>query len=143
MITRRTRELAAPRDKIWGVVGDPYHEPRWWPRVQRVERVTARGWTSVLTSARGNTVRTDWVVEANEEPTRRRWAQELEDTPFERLFRYNAVEIALERADASTRVTVTFDQQPRGMARLMPLVLKQAMRKQIDAVLDGLAQAVE
>lgn len=143
MITRRSRVLAASREEVWRLVGDPYHEPRWWPRVQRVERVTARGWTSVLTSARGNPVRADWVVEANEEPTRRRWAQEVEATPFERLFEYNAVEATLERADGGTRITLLFDQQPRGMARFMPFLLRRAMGRQLDVALDGLARAAE
>ncbi|MGI8624166.1 MAG: SRPBCC family protein [Solirubrobacteraceae bacterium] len=141
MITQRTRDLAATREKLWDIVGDPYHEPRWWPRVQRVERVTARGWTSVMTSARGNAVRADWVVEANEQPTRRRWSQEVENTPFERLFERNAVEVHLERAPDGTRVTVLFDQQPRGLARVMPFMLRRAMGRQLDAALDGLAQA--
>ncbi len=141
MITQRTRELAATRERLWDIVGDPYHEPRWWPRVQRVERVTARGWTSVMTSARGNAVRADWVVEANEQPTRRRWSQEVENTPFERLFERNAVEVHLERALDGTRVTVLFDQQPRGLARVMPFMLRRAMGRQLDAALDGLAQA--
>ncbi len=143
MITRRSRVLAAAREDLWTIVGDPFHEPRWWPRVQRVERVTARSWTSVMTSDRGNAVRADWVVEANERPTRRRWVQEIEGTPFEPLFRHNAVEATLERADGGTRVTLTFDQQPRGMARLMPFLLRRAMGRQLDAALDGLAQAAE
>lgn len=143
MITRRSRVLAASREDLWTIVGDPYHEPRWWPRVQRVERVTTRGWTSVLTSARGNAVRADWIVEANDQPTCRRWAQEIEDTPFERLFRRNAVEATLEHADGGTRVTLSFDQQPRGMARFMPFVLQRAMGRQLEAALANLAQAAE
>ena len=92
--------VAAPRKEVWALVGDPYHHPRWWPRVQRVEGVTARGWTNVLVSSRGNTVRTDWVVEVNEEPTRRRWAQEIDGTPFERLFKRNAIEAQLDHAES-------------------------------------------
>ena len=37
------------------------------------------------------------------EPRRRRWAQELEGTPFERLFDRNAVEARLDQADGGTR----------------------------------------
>lgn len=144
MVTRRSRIVAAPRPEVWELVSDPYHHPRWWPRVERVEGVTARGWTNALVSARGNTVRTDWVVEVNEEPTRRRWAQEVVGTPFERLFRRNAVEASLEHAeDGRTLVTLTFDQKPRGLARVMPFLLKRPMAKQLDEALDNLAAAFE
>jgi predicted dithiol-disulfide oxidoreductase (DUF899 family) len=125
-------------------VADPYHHPRWWPRVARVEGVTARGWTYALVSSRGNTVRTDWVVEVNEQPTRRRWAQEIEGTPFERLFKRNAVEAQLDHAEAAgTRVTLSFDQQPRGLARMLPFIVKRPMGRQLDEALDNLAAAVE
>jgi len=30
---RRGRRLRANPDEIWAIVGDPYHLPRWWPRV--------------------------------------------------------------------------------------------------------------
>ena len=144
MVTRRSRVIDAPRERVWEVVGDPYHHPRWWPRVQRVEGVTARGWTDVLLSARGNTVRIDWTVEANEQPTRRRWAQEIENTPFEKLFRANAVEARLDRAEGGgTHVTLEFHQAPRGLARVMPFIIRRPMRGQLDEALDGLARAVE
>ncbi len=143
MRTQRSRSFAVSREELWEIVGDPYHEPRWWPRVQRVERVTKTGWTSVMTSARGNAVRADWLVEADEQPTRRRWSQELAGTPFERLFAYNALELQLEGEAGGTRVTLAFDQQPRGMARAMPFVIRRAMGKQLDLALDGLARAVE
>lgn len=143
MITRRSRVIAAPRERVWELVADPYHHPRWWPRVERVEGVTPRGWTHVLISARGNTVRTDWSLEANQEPVSRRWSQDVEGTPFERLFASNHVEARLEKAEGGTAVTLEFDQRARGLARYLPFVLRRPMRKQLDEALDGLAQALE
>lgn len=142
MTTRRARVVAAERPAVWALVADPYHHPRWWPRVQRVEGVTSRGWTNVMISARGNTVRTDWTVEVNQEPTERRWSQDLDDTPFERLFVRNAVVATLDRLEDGTRVTLAFEQKPRGMARLMPFMLRRAMGRQLDEALDGLERAV-
>jgi uncharacterized protein YndB with AHSA1/START domain len=139
----RSRVLATTRERIWDVVGDPWHEPRWWPRVQRVEGVTRRGWTSVMISRRGAAVRADWTVEASERPHRRRWRQELEGTAFERIFSGYAVEVALERVEAGTAVRLSVDQQPRGFARLMPWTLRRAMRRQLDTALDNLAALVE
>src|SRR4051794_35259059 len=143
MKTQRTRELAVTREQVWAVVGDPYHEPRWWPLVQRVERVSKRGWTSVSISSRGNAVRTDWVVEANEQPTRRRWAQEIENTPFQKLFKSNVREVRLEKTDTGTKVTLLFDQKIRGLGNVLPFLFKRAMKRQLEQALDGLSQALE
>ncbi|MEA2168225.1 MAG: hypothetical protein QOF76_1525 [Solirubrobacteraceae bacterium] len=140
MITRRTVHLPANREAIWAIVGDPHHEPRWWPLTNRVEGVTKRGWTSVATSSRGNQVRTDWTLVLSETPTRRRWAQEIEGTPFERIFVRNEREIQLERLDDGTRVTLLFDQKARGLANYLPFMLKRAMKRQIDQALAGLAE---
>jgi uncharacterized protein YndB with AHSA1/START domain len=143
VITRRSRVIAAPRERVWELVGDPYHHPRWWPRVERVEGVTSRGWTNVLISARGNTVRTDWTVEANQEPVSRQWTQDVEGTPFERLFVRNTIIAELGKADGGTEVTLVFDQKARGLARYLPFILRRPMRRQIDEALDGLARALE
>lgn len=144
MRTRRSRVVNAPRHEVWELVGDPYHHPRWWPRVERVEGVSSRGWTNALLSSRGNTVRTDWVVEVNEEPTRRVWAQELDNTPFARLFKRNAIEARLEHSDdGGTRVTLAYHQQPRGLARVMPFLVKGPMGKQLDEALTNLAAVFE
>lgn len=143
MRTARTRVIAAPRERVWELVADPYHHPRWWPRVERVEGVTSRGWTHVLISARGNTVRTDWTVESNQQPVSRSWSQDIEGTPFERLFSRNLVEARLDKADGGTKVTLAYDQQPRGLARLLPFIVRRPMRRQLDEALDGLAQALE
>ncbi len=143
MRTARTRVIAASRDQVWELVGDPYHHPRWWPRVERVEGVTSRGWTHVLISARGNTVRTDWTVEENREPVARRWSQDIAGTPFERLFTRNAIEAELDKVDGGTSVTLSMDQRPRGLARVMPWMLRRPMRRQLDEALEGLARALE
>ena len=139
MTTRRSKVVAAPRERVWELVADPYHHPRWWPRVERVEGVTAAGWTNVLVSSRGNTVRTDWTVEADRPPDERRWAQEIAGTPFERLFMRNAITARLEPAGEGTEVTLEFEQRPRGLARLLPFILKRPMRRQLDEALDNLA----
>jgi hypothetical protein len=96
-----------------------------------------------MVSDRGNTVRRDWTVEAHERPTRRRWRQELAGTAFARIFRAYAVEVTLDRADDRTAVTLVVDQRPRGFARFAPWMLTAAMRRQLDAALDGLAAIVE
>ena len=145
MITRRTRTLAAPRDEIWALVADPYHLPRWWPKVERVEGVTDEGWTTVLRAERsGRTLRADFSLTASEPPRLRAWRQEIEGTPFESVVSSVEVELALEEAGpAATTATLTLDQRMRGMSRLGGPMARGAARTQLDAALAGLAAIVE
>ena len=92
-VTRR-RRLEAPPGKIWPVVSDPYHLPRWWPRTQRVENVSEGGrepraasgprcWRPATAARSGPT------TAASARPPRKRYAFEqlLEGTPFEGFLR--------------------------------------------------------
>jgi len=36
---RCSRTVPASPAEVWAIIGDPYHMPRWWPRVLRVEGV--------------------------------------------------------------------------------------------------------
>jgi carbon monoxide dehydrogenase subunit G len=144
VVTRRSRVIAAPVEDVWAVVADPWALVRWWPHTRRVEGVDEHGWTTVLANERsGRSVRADWRLEGSEPPAHRRWAQELEDSPFARLFGRNVVDVRLEPAAAGTSVTLAFDQKIRGWARLAPFIIRGAMRRQLDEALAGLAGAVE
>jgi uncharacterized protein YndB with AHSA1/START domain len=143
MVVRRSRTVAAPVEDVWRIVRDPYHLPRWWPRTQRVEGVSSGGWTSVLTTDKGRAVRADFRVEASRAGERRRWAQELEGTVFERLFRLVAYEVALSGAGPGTEVALTMEQKPRGWARFGGFMLRRAARRQLDEALTALAGLVE
>src|SRR5437762_215410 len=100
--TRRTRTLPAPADSVWSVLGDPHHLPRWWPRVQRVERVGPTGFTMVLGTKRGRSVRADYRVRRAAGKRGAVWEQELEGTPFERLLSESVTEVALEPRPQNT-----------------------------------------
>ena len=143
MVVRRSRTVAAPVDDVWKVVRDPYHLPRWWPRTQRVEGVSSGGWTSVLVTDKGRSVRADYRVQLSKGGQRRRWSQELEGTPFERLFREVVYDVALSPADGGTRVAMEMHQRARGWARFGGLMLRRAGRRQLDDALTGLAALLE
>lgn len=143
MRVRRSCVVNVPRADVWALVSDPWHLPRWWPNTERVEAVSDDGWTTVLNSQRGRNVRADWTLESSEPPSLRRWVQELEDSPFERLFDRNAIELRLESSGAGTEVRLAFEQKLRGWTRLAPFILRRAARRQIDAALSGLTQALE
>src|SRR4051794_7179040 len=98
--------MEAPAEDVWAVVADPHHLPRWWPRAARAEDVTADRWTMVLSTAKGRSVRADYRVVVSEALRRRRFAQELEGSPFERLLRSSEVEIALAEGEGGTEVTM-------------------------------------
>ena len=143
MIVHRSRTVAAPVEEVWRIVRDPYHLPRWWPRTERVEGVSDAGWTSVLTSDRGRAVRADYRVQASRGRERRRWAQELAGSPFERIFAELVTELVLTPAGSQTLVGIEVTQRPRGWARFGGFMLRRATRRQLDAALAGLAGLVE
>jgi uncharacterized protein YndB with AHSA1/START domain len=135
----RARTLSAAPQAVWDVVSDPYHLPRWWPRVERVEDATADAWTTVMRSSSGRAVRADYTRIDAHRPRRIEWRQELEETPFERVFAEAVTEIRLEpQGDAATRVRLKAVQRLRGRSRFGGFMARRAARRQLDAALDGL-----
>jgi hypothetical protein len=104
-----------------------------------VEDATPEAWTTVMTSAKGRSVRADYTRVAAEEPSRLVWRQELEETPFERILAESATEILLHPDDGGTRVEVGVRQRPRGWTRFSPFQLRSAARRQADGALEGLS----
>jgi carbon monoxide dehydrogenase subunit G len=135
---RRSRTVAAPPERVWGTVGDPYHLPRWWPRVQRVEGVTDEHFTEVLATDDGRSLRADFRVVDSRAPERRAWEQELEGTPFERVFAAASTEVSLMPDAGGTRVTLVVRQQVRGSARLGGFMVRRATGRVLDDALDAL-----
>jgi uncharacterized protein YndB with AHSA1/START domain len=138
---RRSRTIAASPEQVWRTVVDPRHLPRWWPRVQRVESVTEERFTEVLATEKGRAVRADFHVVESIAPEVRRWSQDVEGSPFERLLRSAETEVRLAPDDAGgTRVTVTINQRLRGIGALGSFLVRRATRTQADDALDGLAK---
>ena len=139
--TRRTRTIAATPEQVWRTVYDPHHLPRWWPRVQRVEAVDREHFTQVLGTDKGRAVRADFRVLESRAPEVRRWAQESEGSPFERLLRSAETEVRLRPDGADgTRVTLTIDQRLRGVGALGGFLVRRATRTVADEALAGLAR---
>jgi uncharacterized protein YndB with AHSA1/START domain len=140
---RRSRTLHAPPEEIWLIVGDVYHLPRWWPRVTRVEGVEDDAFTQVLTTAKGVPVRADFRVVESAAPRVQRWAQQLVNTPFERVLAASEVEVRLEPdGDSATRVALSLVQRLRGLALLGSFMVRTAGRRQLDDALNGLEALV-
>ena len=135
---RRSRTVAAPPERVWGTVADPHHLPRWWPRVTRVEAVTDEHFTEVLATQDGRSLRADFRVVDSRAPERRAWEQELEGTPFERVFAAASTEVKLLPEGDGTRVTVVVRQQVRGSARLGGFMVRRATGRLLDEALDAL-----
>jgi uncharacterized protein YndB with AHSA1/START domain len=135
---RRSRTLAAPPQRVWETVGDPHHLPRWWPRVTRVEAVTAEHFTEVLATQDGRSLRADFRVVESRAPERRVWEQELEGTPFERVFAAASTEVKLLPDGEGTRVTLVVRQEVRGSARLGGFMVRRATGRVLDEALDSL-----
>ena len=135
---QRARRVAAPLEEVWTVASDPYRLPRWWPRTERVEAVTERGWTSVLVTERGRSVRADYTVIESTPPTLRRWSLDVEGSPFAKLLVTDEIELRLAAADGGTDVALTQRQRPRGWARLGVVVLRRAAKRTLDDALAAL-----
>jgi uncharacterized protein YndB with AHSA1/START domain len=139
MKVRRTRVVAAVPDDVWATVGDPYHLPRWWPRVERVELVQGDGFTQLLRTDKGRAIRADFRVLQSRRPELRRWRQEVEGTPFAGILAWLEIEIRLEPSGpGATRVTLEQEQRLRGMARFGGFMVRRATRRALDGALDGL-----
>lgn len=144
-VTRRSRTYSATRDELWAIVEDPYHLPRWWPLTQRVEGVGDDGWTSVLATPRGKAVRADYHWDGREPQRMLAWEQEIEGTPFERVFAHSAYELTLEdgKKPGETRVTIAWRQELRGVSKLGGFMTRRASAQKLTEALDGLGELVD
>ena len=134
----RKRVVGAEPERVWELVSNPEHLPRWWPGVARVEDVQPGGWTKVFTSPRGRSLRADFS-QVDAEPGRRLvWRQELAQSPFERFMRESVTTLELEPAAPGTQVSIRISQKLRGMALLGGFMVRRATRRQADEALDGL-----
>jgi uncharacterized protein YndB with AHSA1/START domain len=136
--TRRSRTVADVPERVWETVSDPYHLPRWWPRVERVEAVTRDGFTEVLTTERGRSVRADFRIVDATAPERMAWEQEVAGSPFERIMASARTDVVLAPDDGGTRVTLAVRQQMRGTARLAGWVVRRGTRRLLDEALGAL-----
>jgi uncharacterized protein YndB with AHSA1/START domain len=135
---RRSRTLAAPPERVWEIVADPHHLPRWWPRVTRVEAVTDEHFTEVLATEDGRSLRADFRVVDSRARERRAWEQEVERTPFEKVFAASTTEIKLLPDGDGTRVTLVVRQQLHGAARMGGFMVRRATGRVLDEALQAL-----
>ena len=136
----RSRTYAAEPNRVWSIVGDAHHMPRWWPRVERVEGVGKGAFTTVMRSDRGRSVRADFRVVEQRQPHVRRWQQDVEGTPFERFLADSETAVELVPRDGGTRVTISVRQKMRGMARFGGFLVRGATKRQLDEALDRLEE---
>lgn len=125
------------------MVSDPYHLPRWWPRVERVEAVAGERFTELLRGTKsGRAVRAEFRVVEKQEPRLLRFAQELAGSPFERVLSQAETEIAVVPGASGTTVAITLRQRLRGMSRFGGFLVKRATGRILDEALDGLEAAL-
>ena len=138
--TRRSRTVADVPERVWETVSDPYHLPRWWPRVERVEAVAGDRFTVVLTTDRGRSVRADFRVVESRAPELRAWEQEVAGSPFERIMASARTEVALAPDGNGTRVTLVVRQKMRGTARFAGWIVRRGTRHVLDEALRALEE---
>jgi uncharacterized protein YndB with AHSA1/START domain len=140
---KRTRRIPAPADRVWEVLEDPHHMPRWWPGVTRMESVEPDRFTQVFKTKKGRSVRMDFHVVASDRPGpsyagSRAWEQEIEGSPFERVLTESVIEVVLEPEGDGTKVTIAQRQKLRGYSRTGGFLLRRATRNKLDEALEGL-----
>ena len=135
---RRSRRIASDPERVWKLISDPHHMPRWWPGVTRMENVKDDRFTQVFITKRGRHVRADFHTLESQRPQRRVWEQEMLGTPFERVLRESVTEIVLEPDSEGTMVKIFQRQKLRGFSRTGGLLLRRASGKKLDEALDGL-----
>ena len=152
LTARASRTIQAPPELLWGVVCDPHHLPRWWPRVMRVEDVGQDAFTEVMRTSRGKVVRADFHRLALDEPCLSvSWAQRVAGTPFERVLRSAETEVRLSAPpQGPTEVTIELRQDMAGrdgrggglLSALTPRIggrmVRRAALATIEQALDGL-----
>ena len=134
----RKRVVDAAPGRVWDLVSNPEHLPRWWPGVARVEDVQPGAWTKVFTSPRGRSLRADFSQVETEPGRRLVWEQELTASPFEKFMRSSITTLELEPSGGGTQVSIRMAQKLRGMALLGGFMVRRATRRQVDEALDGL-----
>jgi uncharacterized protein YndB with AHSA1/START domain len=142
---RRIRTIAADPRRVWEVLEDPHHMPRWWPGVTRMEGVDQDRFTQVFKTKKGRPVRLDFRLRGSKPPgsggeivAQRSWEQEIPGTPFERVLSESITEVVLEPDGFGTRVTIEQRQKLRGYSRTGGFMLRRATRAKLDEALDGL-----
>jgi uncharacterized protein YndB with AHSA1/START domain len=139
----RSRTVAAGQRELWELVSDPYHLPRWWPQLQRVEDATEDAWTKVLRSSRGKMVRADYSRLEADPPHRIVWRHEVDESPFEAILSESLIEIRLDPdGERRTLVEMRAEQKLRGSYRFGGFMMRRATRRQLDEALDGLERAM-
>ena len=131
------------------MVSNPYHLARWWPKVARVEAVQERRrgsgtlWTKVLKTQAGRDVRADFRCLYSKQPSAYGWEQEIEGSPFQKVFRSSVTRIELAEANGGTSVKLEANQRLRGMSRFGGFMVRRATAAQLEEALDGLAALFE
>jgi uncharacterized protein YndB with AHSA1/START domain len=149
---RASRTIAVAPEELWRIVSDPYHLPRWWPRVTRVEDVADGSFTEVMKTSKGKTVRADFdLLRSDEQSGTVLWEQRLEGTPFGGVLSSSQTElwVGAVAGGAHSEVTIELRQELSGQASstlggraFMPSMgrrmVRRAAAKTIVAALDGL-----
>jgi uncharacterized protein YndB with AHSA1/START domain len=152
---RASRKISASPEDLWEIVRDPYHLPRWWPRVARVEDVADDAFTEVMKTRKGKTVRADFdVIRSDEQSRTLVWEQRVEGTPFAGVLSSSETELRVApageqppgaevtiemRQELSNRAGSTF----RGKSLLPSMgqrMVRRAALKVIEEALTGLEQ---
>lgn len=141
--TSRERLIPGDPDRVWSYAADPGRLPRWWPKVERVERSGPDDFTKWVLSPRGRAVALEFRLDQVEPGRFVRWEQRIDGTIFQRSLRAAAERIEFRESDDGRGVTVklTIERKMRGTARLGGLMIARAQGRELDEALDSLERS--
>jgi uncharacterized protein YndB with AHSA1/START domain len=132
---RASRTIPVPPEQLWEILSDPYHLPRWWPRVTRVEAVGDGAFTEVMKTRKGKTVRADFdVVRTDEQSGTVVWEQRLDGTPFAGVLSSSETEL---HVTAAGRTAAGEPDTPVGGASEVSIEMRQELSGQAAPTLGG------
>lgn len=138
-----TRNLTADPDTLWKLVGDPSKLPRWWPKVERVDRRDPERFTKWVVSPRGRAVEMHYSLEEAGPGRRTVWRQDLDAGPFARSLRSASEEIRVEQSGDGSRLSLSLERRLRGSARLGAWFVWRGQRRELREAMDAVEERVD
>ena len=131
-------ELNVPAEKAWAYAADPSRLPRWWPAVERVDRIDEENYTRWVMSPRGRAVPMAFRLEQLEAGRKVCWEQELTGTAFARSVRSSQETIEVVSTAGGSTVVISIRRRLRGTARLGSLLVHRGQRRELGAAVENL-----
>jgi uncharacterized protein YndB with AHSA1/START domain len=137
MRVKEAIEIRCPAERIWELVSDPSHDPRWCPKVESVDAVGPSRWKVVHKPVPLRPPLELTLEHLELDPAARLRLREEDDVS---IF---IVEYRLEPTSTGTRFTQTSDFTWKTLPRVLHRMFARGVRRDVRAQLRALKRALE